>query len=220
MAVLTSTKSSKPSDKSNVKPAKRKKSNAMTWTQVKRHIQEFPPSALLDLIKQMYDANDMNKAFLTARFNEEGTLGSKELTGLKKRIYRLMCPNITWSDSYPQLREARKIITEDKKTKDDLGTLDLMLTYVEAGNKFTCTYGDIDSRFYDSLCSMLDTFSKRFLTDVDRFMPFFQERLKQLGNQASELGWGYGDWVSETLEKLNVWEYKLPEKQTQIQEDF
>ena len=119
-----------------------------------------------------------------------------------------MCPNLNsynYYDASPQTREARKIITEYKKTKDVLGTLDLMLAYVEAGNQFICTYGDIDSPFYDSLCSMLSAFAKLFehSDDYDA-RPYFQDRLHALARSAQDIGWGYGDHVYDVVKELGV----------------
>ncbi len=187
------------------------KTKALNWTQVKKRIENFSHLALLDLIHQLYQANDNNKAFLTARFQPEATLGSKELEAMKKRIHRLMCPNLSSYNSFsadPQPREARKIITDYKKTKDVLGTLDLMLAYVESGNEFTCTYGDINSPFYDSLCSMLDAFSKLFEESPAEYWPYFQDRLQQLARSADGIGWGYGDYVMDTAKALGAWPIK------------
>jgi hypothetical protein len=39
-----------------------------------------------------------------------------------------------------------------------MGTLDLMLTFVEMGTQFTAQYGDIDEPFYEGLELMLDDF--------------------------------------------------------------
>lgn len=180
------------------------KTKALTWTQVKKRIENFSQLALLDLIHQLYQASDNNKAFFTARFQPEATLGSKELEALKKRIHRLMCPGIHSANGYPQLREARKIITEYKKTKDKLGTLDLILAYVEAGNEFTCLYGDIDGPFYDSLCSMLDSFAKLFQESSDEYRPYFLERIQHLVLSSSDIGWGYGDYVHDVAKELGV----------------
>ena len=77
----------------------------MTWLQVKKHLQNFGQAALLDLVHHMYNVSDINKAFLTARFQPGSTLDSKELADFrfqpgstldskeladfKKRIHRL-----------------------------------------------------------------------------------------------------------------------------------
>lgn len=177
----------------------------MTWTQVKKHIQHFSQPALLDLLRQVHESSDACKAFLTTRFEPEATLDSKELMNLKKRIYRLMCPSFSSNDN-PQRREARKIITEYKKSKDMLGTLDLMLTYLEAGNEFTVTYGDIDAPFYGSLCSMMDAFAKLFNQSPGEYRPYFEKRLQKLSHESGNIGWGYSDHMQGAISELDIWD--------------
>lgn len=59
-------------------PSKLKaKSKNLTWTQVKKHIEHFSQASLLDLVHQLYELNDLNKAFLTVRFQPDATFGSK-----------------------------------------------------------------------------------------------------------------------------------------------
>jgi hypothetical protein len=195
-----------------IKPPTESKPKKLTWTQVKKHIESFSQASLLDLVHQLYEASDNNKAFLTTRFQPEATFGSHELEIMKKRIHRMMCPGVHSANGYPQLREARKIITDYKKTKDHLGTLDLMLTYVEAGNEFTCLYGDIDEPFYNSIESMLDSFAKLFREDSRQYGAYFAERLKQVARDASGIGWGYGDFVNDTINELDIWEKKRPKR--------
>lgn len=194
-------------------PSKLKaKSKNLTWTQVKKHIEHFSQASLLDLVHQLYELNDLNKAFLTVRFQPDATFGSKELNTLRRRVYQMMNPDITHANSYPKLEEARQIITDYEKTKDTLGTLDLMLTYVEAGNDFTCEYGDIDEEFYIAVETVLDDFAKLFQVGPDKYMVYFNERLKDLSKSASGIGWGYGDAVTDTVEELGVWEYNPEEE--------
>jgi hypothetical protein len=180
---------------------------SLTWTQVKKQIEPFSQAGLLDLIHQLYKVSDINKGFLTARFQPEATLGSKELETMKQRIRKYMCPSPSSYNDYfatPKYGPARKIITDYKKTQDTLGTLDLMLTYVEAGNEFTNAYGDIDGPFYDSLCSMLDTFEKLLKTDMENSLPYFKERLQLLAQSAKDIGWGYGDYVAGAVTSWGI----------------
>ena len=80
-----------------------------------------------------------------------------------------------------------------------------MLTYIEQGTKFTNTYGDIDEPFYNSLESMLYEFKKGIETDkTGDYLDNFKERLKKLYTNAHNLGWGYGDTVSEIMEELGI----------------
>lgn len=123
-----------------------------------------------------------------------------------KQIMRaLMNPTASWHCDRPMLRDARKLITEYKnEQKDPVGVLDLQLTYVEAGNNFTCRYGDIDSPFYDSLINMLMAFQKAVEADKENLLPLFQNRIKKLAQKCDGMGWGYGDAVNDIAKELGV----------------
>ena len=98
---------------------------------------------------------------------------------------------------------AKKAIRDYKKaTNDLLGTLDLMLYYVESGTKFTCEYGDIDENFYNSLETVLYDFSELISSKAEEYLENFRERLEELKTKASEIGWGYGDTVGDIVSEL------------------
>ena len=50
---------------------------------------------------------------------------------------------------------------DEAATSDVGGTLDLMLTFVEMGNRFTKQFGDVDGPFYDAVLGMMEQFAKR-----------------------------------------------------------
>ncbi|MCI0491213.1 MAG: hypothetical protein L0229_31875 [Blastocatellia bacterium] len=80
-----------------------------------------------------------------------------------------------------------------------------MLTYVETGTQFTCEFGDINEPFYESLESMLDQLAKLLKTlEGAEMYPDFQDRLRSLRGRAIAVGWGYGDYVRETVEDLEA----------------
>jgi len=91
-------------------------------------------------------------------------------------------------------------IVHKKATNDPVGTLDLMVYYVECGTQFTVDYGDIDEGFYASLEAMFTQVVKKLQHSdqdtIDRFLP----RLRGLVRQARGIGWGYYDAIAETLE--------------------
>ena len=100
------------------------------------------------------------------------------------------------------MSRGRKAISDYKKaTHDPVGTLELMVYYVECGNQFTVDYGDIDEAFYESLDAMftqvVKTLQKSDEKTVERFLP----RLEGIVRQAHGIGWGYYDTISETLEE-------------------
>ena len=88
-------------------------------------------------------------------------------------------------------------------TGDVLGTMDLMLTFVEMGTRFTDQYGDIDEPFYEGLELMLADFRDLLLAN-----PYLYEegdlslQLPPLVRDAGEMGWGYGDYVTEQVSKI------------------
>ena len=91
-----------------------------------------------------------------------------------------------------------------RATKDTIGTLDLMLHYVETGTEFTNTYGDINEPFYNSLESMLVNFCEGIFksSDSEKSYGQFNERLVALKKAVYGIGWGYGDTVQEIIDDL------------------
>jgi phosphate uptake regulator len=113
---------------------------------------------------------------------------------IKKALY----PSFGNSHS---LSSGKSAISAYKKTsKDELGTLELMMFYVECGNKFTVDFGDIDEQFYYSLEKMfskiLDILKKSDQNVIDLYFP----RLKAVVESADGIGWGYYDQISENLQ--------------------
>ncbi len=106
----------------------------------------------------------------------------------------------------PRFREAKKVISEYKKATQDLvRTLDLMLTYVERGHAFTNDFGDIDMPFYEALINMLDRFATELKKSPARHELYarFRERLLRM-NRTANIGWGYGDFVHDTVGELEA----------------
>ena len=90
-----------------------------------------------------------------------------------------------------------------EKTGDVLGALELMLTFVEAGNRFTNEYGDIDEPFYEGLELMLADFRDLLLANPGCYEEGdLAQRLIELGREAGGLGWGYGDFVTEIVGEI------------------
>jgi hypothetical protein len=177
-----------------------------TWTTLKKQLATFDEAGLIQLIHDLYKANDFNKAFMKTRLFPEDLTTSEEVLKLKKRVFRLMSPN--WDSGWGEYKDpdytgARRIIRDYKKTGDTLGTLDLMLTFVEGGNTLTVKYGDIDSRYYDNLCGMLGKFTDELLTHSD-LISFFAERLEALYESSREIGWGYSDYIHDVLKELKL----------------
>jgi len=63
-------------------------------------------------------------------------------------------------------------------------------------------YGDIDSQFYDSLCSMLDRILELLVDQSADVLDQYVPRLEQVVLRASGIGWGYHDYISDRLEEF------------------
>ena len=98
---------------------------------------------------------------------------------------------------------ARPVSDYRQLTGDALGTLELMLTVVETGTRFTDQYGDIDEPFYEGLELMLDDFRDLLLANPHLYEAGdLSLRLPRLAQAAGWMGWGYGDYVTEQVSKI------------------
>lgn len=175
----------------------------MTWTELRKILKELPESQLLDLLKGLHDLSPQNKAWLAANVRpaEQNVAYLEEC---RKKVVKLVYSPTKGFPPNPRFRDAKKVISDYKKaTKDQFGTLDLMLTHVERGHAFTNDFGDIDEPFYDVLINMLERFAEELKKApasheiYERFRP----RLLQM-NRTADIGWGYGDAVHDTVRDL------------------
>ena len=104
----------------------------------------------------------------------------------------------------PNMLVASRLITGYRQTTGDIqGTLDLMLTFVETGTRFTNEFGDIDEPFYEGLELMLDDFRELLLAHPALYAEAdLAQRLAKLVQNAGRLGWGYGDYVTEQVTEI------------------
>jgi hypothetical protein len=174
-----------------------KKAGAASWKDVKTVLSQQSMPELLQLIRDLYALRPEVKDFLHARF----LTSAQTLAPYKHTIQQSLAPDVIHGEDL-DLARGRKAISDYKKaTKDPVGTLDLMVYYVECGTQFTVNYGDIDEGFYASLEAMFTQVVTRLQHSdqdtIDRFLP----RLRGLVRQAQGIGWGYYDTIAETLEE-------------------
>lgn len=127
------------------------------------------------------------------------------LTQYRERIEEAFFTKGDWGmPQDPNMLVASRPIEDYRQlTGDLLGTLDLMLTFVEMGTKFTNEYGDIDEPFYEGLELMLDDFRDLLLANP----ALYEEgnlawRLTKLARSTWGVGWGYGDYVTGEINKI------------------
>lgn len=98
-----------------------------------------------------------------------------------------------------RLSVAKKAITEYKKVnKTVVGSIDIMLFYVEQGVRFTDAYGDIDEPFYISMETMYEKAVQEIIKHGQK--DAFQKRCYKIVLDTSDMGWGFYDTLSELYE--------------------
>ncbi|MFH1624429.1 MAG: hypothetical protein ABID54_04650 [Pseudomonadota bacterium] len=170
--------------------AKRKSSNP-TWSDVKPTVVNMDQKQLVKLVADLYRFSKENQAFLHARFG----IGDDPLVPYKKTIDACMYPDIYGPIEISQAQRA--ISNYSKAIGAPLGETELMIFFVECGNRFTLDFGDIDEEFYDALNHMYQRAIQNVLSLPEEQRGGFQERLEKIMTSSSGIGWGYHDMLSE-----------------------
>jgi hypothetical protein len=166
------------------------------WSLIRQQTKDWSRLALLALIKDLHDASAANKDFLRARFQTEDTSG-EALEKYRKRIIVQFFPRRGFGQL--KLVEARKAINDYKKaTGNIIGTIDLMLTYVENGTAFTRQYGDINAAYYSSLESVMNELVGLLQNQEPEQYLRFRERLQSLDFPAPMVSAGDMETISAT----------------------
>jgi hypothetical protein len=171
----------------------RKKKKTPSWIDVKRNIKDFNKDQLLDLIGDLYRLSANNKEFFQARFS----LSEDPLESYKRTIQNAIHPYLEGNETL-DIGRAEDAIERYSKAIDDVkGETELMVFFVECGNNFTLSYGDIDDDFYDAV---LLIYEKAILNVVElspKDQKVFKERLHEIMESASGIGWGYYDGLRQ-----------------------
>lgn len=169
---------------------KKQKLKKPTWIDVKKSIKDIEFSRLVELVKELYQLSDENRNFLHARFNGGADFQKK----YRKIILDALYNDVLDDDNNFDFERANTAIkTYAKATNDKEGIADLMIYYVECGNKFTLDYGDINEVFYDSLVEMYKKAIKAVCKMPIKEQEPFRKRLEKIMKSADGIGWGYYD---------------------------
>jgi hypothetical protein len=179
--------------------------NKPSWSEIRPTLQNLDSKALIALIKDLHALSQENRDFLAARL-AAGARNQSSREAYRQRIEEIFFPKRGFPVKL-DLRAGRKAINEYKKATGDIeGTVDLMLTYVESGTEFSRQYGDIDMPFYNSLVSVLEAISEELRKHPQgpEIYRFYQSRFLELERNAGGMGWGYGDFVIDTIGQLDA----------------
>ena len=164
------------------------------WGDIETPIKQLSKDQLIDLLRDLYRLSPENKDFFHTRFS---TVEADPLPRYKKIIQHAIHPYLEDDESL-EIEKANDAINRYVKAVDNpVGEAELRIFYVECGNNFTLSYGDIDEDFYDALLDMYKYAIETVLETSPDKQKEFQERLKAIMDSASHIGWGYGDSLGD-----------------------
>jgi hypothetical protein len=175
-----------------------KKKKSPTWADVKVRLARMDRTGLVGVIKDLYEAGDLNRRFLHARFVATAPVLEK---------YRRLVRAAVFPDPFSQrpicLRDGTATIAEYKRATGDLaGTVDLMLEFVEAGTEQSADLGYGHEAYFGTLERKINEVIRSLdaLADADRRAA--TARLVKLGEYQGTIGWGYCDFLGDVASKM------------------
>lgn len=177
-----------------------KKKKPATWADVKASLVRMDRPGLLGVIRDLYEASNLNRRFLHARFVPAAPVLEE---------YRRLIRGAVFPDPFSQrpirLRDGTATIAEYRRATGDLGgTVDLMLEFVEAGTEQAAHLGYGE----DSYFAALERKVKEILRSLDALPEADRRtataRLIMLGQYQGTIGWGYGDFLGDVATTLQA----------------
>ncbi len=164
------------------------------WGDIEQPVKRFEKEQLINLVRDLYRLSSENKDFFHTRFS---ATGEDPLPRYKKIIKESVHPYLE-EHGIIDIGKAIDAINRYTKAVDDpIGEAELRIYFVECGNNFTLSYGDIDEDFYDAMLDMYEAAIETVLETPPDKQKDFQGRLNKIMNSASYIGWGYGDGLAD-----------------------
>ena len=171
-----------------------------TWSQVKARLEALDRKGLVLLLGDLYDASVANRRFLHSRLTPD----SRAIETYPRLVADAIYPD-PFSKRRVSIRDAAAAIVEYRRsTGDASGTVDLMVTFVEAGTEQAADLGYGDEDYFDALRIRLDAVSKEFDTWPEEVRANVRARLGRIQVRAHDVGWGFGDAVDEVVHALDA----------------
>lgn len=171
-----------------------------TWSEVKARLQTFDREGLVSLVADLYDASAANRRFLHSRLSP----GSGTVEEYRRLVAGAIYPD-PFSARRVSIRDAAAVITDyQRATGDPSGTVDLMLTFVEAGTEQAVDLGYGDDAYFNALEKRLGAIVKAFETLPAPERASARARLERIQARAKHIGWGLCDAVDEVVQALDA----------------
>ncbi|MGL4522914.1 MAG: hypothetical protein ACRCWQ_10220 [Bacilli bacterium] len=177
--------------------------NYMTITALKKELKGLSEKELMELIVTLYKSRKDVKDDLNYRF--AGDPFKAELLALyEDRMEEAFFPR-TRNGSY-SLSTATGLLKEFNKLVDSWDLkLEYQLCFLTCGTEFTCTYGDIDERFYTTMARVFQSFVENLNNHADEELyNKLKKKIHYTIEKSLSIGWGYGDFISDLQYEI-IW---------------
>ena len=173
--------------------ARKKRQEKPGWKDVEKRISKFERAQFSELIRDLYGLSSENKDFFLTRFS----IGEDPLSTYKKIIQDSIRPYLEDGETL-EIEKANDAISRYCKAVDNpLGEAVLRIFYMECGNNFMLSYGDIDAAFYDDMLDMYGYAIETVLELPQKERKVFKTRLQNIMESANGIGWGYYDGLCD-----------------------
>jgi hypothetical protein len=180
-----------------------------SWTDVKTRLEALDRRGLVGLVHDLYEANTANRRFLQARLLPLPNAVEK---------YRKLVTEAVFPDPFSQrrvsLRDGTAAITEYRRSTGDVsGTVDLMLTFIEAGTEQAADLGYGDENYFATLENKVDAVAKAWPVLSGEERTRVSARLDWVRKRAQAIGWG-----TAITSKMSWSVYRFREPKTSLEE--
>ena len=172
---------------------RKKKQQEPSWKDIEKIVGLFEREQLIDLISDLYRLSASNKDFFFTRFS----IGDDPLPKYKKIIQDSVHPYLEDNETLDIGKAIDAINRYSRAVDNPAGEAELRVFFVECGNNFTLSYGDIDEDFYDAILEMYEYASETVLELPKKEQEEFKNRLQEIMKSASGIGWGYYDGLCD-----------------------
>jgi len=166
-----------------------------SWNEVKRRLHGSTTEKLLEVIRDLYQLNSINRRFLETRFLRSDA----NLERYRELVSKAIFPD-PFGRRKTSIAQAKRLIREyDKATGDSAGVTELKLTFVEQGTNQALEFGCDDDQYFAAMASMVNSAIESLRELPDEIRQRHIPRLENLRNRGSRLAWGYGDFLNDAL---------------------
>lgn len=170
------------------------------WSDVKARLEAIDHKDLVSVLGELYAASVANRRFLHSRL----TPGRRAIEDYRRLVAGAIYPD-PFRKRKVSIRDAAAAIVEYRRSTGGVsGTVDLMLTFVEAGTEQAADLGYGDEAYFNALQIRLDAVAKEFEALPADVRATVRARLGRIQVRAQNVGWGFSDAVDEMLHAVDA----------------